>query len=453
MPSFGDRGVSFQGLRLARPQPLDRTVTMQRDLPGTLPFDLRSVGGSEALDAEGLSVMGVRAPAPVPALLQPLLSEVLKRHKTRVFSGNPVDFPEWKTAWEGFLEAAKTAANGAPIPDKTALVFLENWLDDASRRKLRTRRSQNPDLSYASFFQELAHEVGIGATTNRRNKWREVKLHLPNGELSFAAWRNFKSAVEESLVGVDPPLDEDRREHLLKQVPPTIRREVASRETSVLRNSPQVTLKLPPRVPRPMVLETVGEALGLRVRDDPRQPEYLKVDCLNEEVQRRALELDGMKLVDAEGQVQGVLGVEMIRSTPLTYGEICATIEARLWGDVELARMPTVEREVESHGRSKVQKVQANPPATSSNEKGGKGGKGKGPSSSPRSPQASGRGRSVSPSTPVVCYPCQRAGRPCEHPYRDCLHWLKSQERQGKGSSSPASPRKPKGEYLGECLT
>ena len=185
-----------------------------------------------------MSIGGVRAIAPVPTLLQPLVAELLKRHKTRVFSGNPVEFPEWKKAWEGFLDAARTAANGAPIPDKTILGILEGWLDDASRRALRTRLNQNPDLPYATFLQELAREVSVGSAP-QRNKWREVRLKLTEGgDIGFANWRNFKSSLEESLVGVQPPQDEDLREHVLKQLPQPLRRAIASRGSSTLRNTP-----------------------------------------------------------------------------------------------------------------------------------------------------------------------------------------------------------------------
>ena len=278
----------------------------------------------------------------------------------------------------------------------------------------------------------------------QRNKWREVRLKLTEeGDLGFANWRNFKSSLEESLVGVQPPQDEDLREHVLKQLPQSIRREIASRESSTHRNTPLVTLRIPPTVPRPQVLEQVGEELGLRLRDDPRRPEYLKVECLTEAIQAKALGLDGQKFVDAEGRVVGTLGVEIVRSNPLSYGEICATIESRLWSDVEFARMPQAEKAVEKP-RTKVQKVETQgSPATSPNQKGGKG------STSPRQqpPQGSGRGRSKTPPK-YVCYCCQQAGRPFNHFHQSCPHWQEKQKQR-----SPTSSPKPPGGRSWDCLT
>ena len=59
---------------------------------------------------------------------------------------------------------------------------------------------------------------------------------------------------------------------MLKQLPTSVKQKVVARETNAWRNGFQVNLKMPPRLDRLQVLAVVGEALRLRLRDDPRRP-------------------------------------------------------------------------------------------------------------------------------------------------------------------------------------
>ena len=182
-------------LRLARPPRLDRA-----SFPQYSQFESHSTV-SESAAIGGLSAAGVRVVAPkVPVLLQPLVSELLKRHQTKVFSGNPLDFPAWKKAWEEFLDAAKTAANGATIPDKTVLGFLESWLDEASKRLLKNRLAKDPELPYLEFMQELGREVGVGPIP-KRNQWRDVKLNLTGGGVEVCRLAQLQVRLGGELVG------------------------------------------------------------------------------------------------------------------------------------------------------------------------------------------------------------------------------------------------------------
>ena len=92
-----------------------------------------------------------------------------------------------------------------------------------------------------------------------------------------------------------------------------------------------VMLHIPPPLPRAEVLELFGEELGLRIREEPRKPEFLQVDCLSESLRRKALALDGMPF-NLGDQFVGTLGVEVVRSTPMKFSEICQNIEAHLSG-------------------------------------------------------------------------------------------------------------------------
>jgi len=50
----------------------------------------------------------------------------------------------------------------------------------------------------------------------------------------------------------------------------------------------------PTGVPRQEVLEKVGQELGLRLLDDRKSKDFMLINCLNEEVEKQALELEGL---------------------------------------------------------------------------------------------------------------------------------------------------------------
>ena len=106
---------------------------------------------SEVGETEGASVVGMRPVTEVPFILQPLLSEVLKRHQTRVFSGEPSDFLSWREAWEGFLTTAKSTAGSANIPDDALFLLFKSWLDPASEEALQAKRRDTPALTFHEF--------------------------------------------------------------------------------------------------------------------------------------------------------------------------------------------------------------------------------------------------------------------------------------------------------------
>ena len=124
---------------------------------------------------------------------------------------------------------------------------MQEWLDEASKRKLRTRMAQNPGLTYAEFLRELNKEVSLGANANQRHRWKNAKLRLQDGQITFNGWREFQSSLEESLQGFQPPPEVYLLEQLIAQVPTHIKREVASREVGALRQTYWVILKNAPR--------------------------------------------------------------------------------------------------------------------------------------------------------------------------------------------------------------
>jgi len=61
------------------------------------------------------------------------------------------------------------------------------------------------------------------------------------------------------------------------------------------------------------VLEKVGQELGLRLLDDRKSKNSMLINCINEEVQKQALNLEGMELADHDGRIVGKLAVQPIR--------------------------------------------------------------------------------------------------------------------------------------------
>ncbi len=312
---------------------------MDSPTPQNFEQETRSRGTSESGDGEGLSSVGVRAVATVPPLLQPFLAEVLKSHHRKVFMGEPSDFPGWKHAWESFLEACRATSRGMALPDIAVLHLMEGWLDKGSQILLHTRMSEKPDLRYSEFFAELCREFEFDSGRGKRNRWRDVHLKLPRGKVTFAEWRNFKLSLEATLAGVEHPLEEDLREHLIRQLPQGLKEEMVRESMHQGKNKNLVSVHFPPSIPRAEVLEKVGVELGLRLRDDPPHGENLIVDCLTESNQKRALALDGFLMVNPLGRPSGMLSVRLVRSAPLTSKEIFDLVDAHVWGALQLQQM------------------------------------------------------------------------------------------------------------------
>ena len=92
------------------------------------------------------------------------------------------------------------------------------------------------------------------------------------GRLKFAEWRKFKAALQESLVGVETPLEFELREHILQQLPRNTREAVVKKEIERSKQSNWISIHFPPNVSRAAALEIVGDELGLRIRDLPNPP-------------------------------------------------------------------------------------------------------------------------------------------------------------------------------------
>ena len=181
------------------------------------------------------------------------------------------------------------------------------------------------------------------------------------------------------------------------------------------KNKKMVSLHFPQTVPREEVLERVGVELGLRLRDDTPHRESIIVDGLTDANQRRALALDGTVMVSPDGRPSGTLSVKLVRNTPLTSSEIVQLVDTLIWGEVELQQMADEEVKVPPRSKPKVLAVQGqsgrrSPPRESASKR----------SSPKRSRRKKSEGAYRAPGHPsdLVCYSCQRAGRPAKHSFR-----------------------------------
>jgi len=140
----------------------------------------------------------------------------------------------------------------------------------------------------------------------------------------------------------------------------------------------------PTRDPRQEVLENVGQNLGLRLLDVRKSKDSMLINCRNEEVQKQALELEGLELADPDERIVGKLSVQSIRSTSLTLPEIMKLVDAFVWEVYELGKIAPKEehQEKEENSRTRVVETTTSPPKTPNStppwaSRAGKSGKGK----------------------------------------------------------------------------
>jgi len=71
-------------------------------------------------------------------------------------------------------------------------------------------------------------------------------------------------------------------------------------------------LFFPTGFPRQEVLEKVSQELGLRLLEDGKSKDSMLINCLNGEVQKQALGLEGLALTDHVGRIVGQLSTQPI---------------------------------------------------------------------------------------------------------------------------------------------
>ncbi len=61
-----------------------------------------------------------------------------------------------------------TASAMGTVTQNTLLIHLESYLDKASKRMLRSRRKENPDLTYDEFFRSFCREMTPGPNVQQK---------------------------------------------------------------------------------------------------------------------------------------------------------------------------------------------------------------------------------------------------------------------------------------------
>ena len=414
-------------------------------------------------DVEGVSLAGVRAVSSIPRLLHPILGEAVKRHSPPNFSGEPADFPSWKRDWERFLETVN-AVSGGGIGQSAMLLLLEGYLDGASKKMLRATQKENPDITCEEFFLQLSREMMPGPVEAEKNRWKRTRLVVKGGHLNMSDWREFKASLQESIYGHNPPQDE-LRDHVVKQLPSTVREHILREEVNSSRNKFGVNIRRPRNVPLEVVLEVVGQELGLRLSNLQTDPDIIAVDCLTGEIQKKALGLDGMQISDDLGRVAGTLSIWAAANTPLPLSDIMKLVDSLCWVDREMERLGPKETTQFESRPTYAQVVQTKPPPPRqsppryitprkspprresppvSPQGTGKGGKGWNKGGGKGGSQASGRGdgKGGVPRPANWCYTCERAGYNSLHDHKTC-RWAQEERKwqpyQGGQNTPPRS--------------
>ena len=117
----------------------------------------------------------------------------------------------------------------------------------------------------------------------------------------MADWRNFKASLKECLEESNPPQD-DLRDHVVQQLPQSVREFVLKEEMAASRNKYLVKVRPPRHVTRETVCRMVGNELGLIIRDMHPESDLNVVNCLAEDIQHKALALDGVQIADGLGR-------------------------------------------------------------------------------------------------------------------------------------------------------
>jgi len=104
--------------------------------------------------------------------------------------------------------------------------------------------------------------------------------------------------------------------HFLRQFPRNLRVKVVWDEMNQARLKSLARLFLPTGVPRQEILEKVGRKLGLLLLDDRKNKDSMLINCLNEDSQKLALELEGLELADYDGRIVSNCKSNMCGRTP-----------------------------------------------------------------------------------------------------------------------------------------
>ena len=415
--------------------------------------------------------------------LSSFLHAQLMANKAPEFSGEEEDWVHFSQRWSDFVEVLR-ATEGREIEDVVLFGILESCVDDATKSKIRSERRREPGLNFSRFWQGLEREFGRDQESAKRGEWERV--HLRSGEMTLASWRSYRIAFEAALSQTHGISEREVEQKVLRDLPSGLREKLA-REIA---NKAQEKMWVKVLKSCNLKTQELAMVLGAILHDVPPKVEErvndFLVACDSESFQIEMLELDGWTLESGE-----ILRISWATRRP-NWQDIVKWVEKTLRVDQEVR--PIVEEIRSVHV---ITNPGGAPPVYANATRSGKGkgyqGKGQGWGVGFEVPPVTGSGkgavqgnRPVSPkpyvpntqpryapkgNSPVemkprevegaappspkpvenvqngteswgsdICFACQRAKRPCVHPYWECKLWADTKW----GPQPDKSPESPK---------
>ena len=118
----------------------------------------------------------------------PVVKKALEKMEVKKFKGMVQDWERFARDWEEFLRVITV---GGTLDRPTGLMLLSNHLDPASQALLRTRKAQNPRLSYWTFWDELRGKFTKDTQSTNRLNWTQIKVCRSGKKMLLEEWEEF----------------------------------------------------------------------------------------------------------------------------------------------------------------------------------------------------------------------------------------------------------------------
>jgi hypothetical protein len=120
------------------------------------------------------------------------------------------------------------------------LVILKGKLDKASAAWLGQMMTENPNLDYWTFWNELRARFQKDIQTTHKQNWKSVKLQYAGLFPELQDWNHFQAQYKTKRAQVNGWNREDDRQQVLAQLPGTWLNDLAKAEN---RGKPEPTEK------------------------------------------------------------------------------------------------------------------------------------------------------------------------------------------------------------------
>ena len=256
-----------------------------------------------------------------------------------------------------------------------------NFLDEATKTKLRGRQRQNPNLTLTDFRRELRKEFGVDAHRQNRRDWEGVTLRLtgpPGHELTQQEWRRFEALYKLHRDTVPERSASEEWRMLFVKLPPNLQEQIIREQTKRREKRPWV------RVTFPSDLDPTDVLTAVQMHTQHPLPRYH--ECSQGFVFETPTEEDQEDLLSLHrAKVEGIPLTVSQKEYEMTADKILNFISKRLRSEAELqaardalgctrpASTPTQPTNVqpEKPGVANLQLVQFDAKTAGSRPKGG----------------------------------------------------------------------------------